>query len=295
MINSRHMVRGRESAASAARVAGRAPARAAHPGPLRELHDRIGNRGLLGLARARTAGVLIQRDSRDPDAPRGPIIAPPAPGVKPPPPPVPTACPPFKWPPTGYKDPPIPAQYTKLDSDLVTKLADSYAEHDRDSTFLMDGFPGLDPRCPSAAWPQTLWAALDNFPKSRLALVEKVAKAAKVYTTLWNAIIRIRWSWNTSSQGFKFKASDASALETYLKGSPNWCRDTAVSEWWYHGSQDCWREVGKAGKPGLHVCLFANQVPDIHIDPTQIAEGREPDGTCDIDWSEWVGHAKDQI
>ena len=54
--------------------------------------------------------------------------------------------------------------------------------------------------------------------------------------------------------------------------------------------------VGRSGKPGLHVCLGAGKPPDIHIDPHQIAEGKEDDedGSCNIDWIAWGAHALDQ-
>ena len=35
--------------------------------------------------------------------------------------------------------------------------------------------------------------------------------------------------------------------------------------------------------------------PNIHIDPHQIAEARDPDGKCKIDWITWGVHAKDVV
>ena len=215
----------------------------------------------------------------------------PAPGVSPPSPPLPAPCANKDWPPPGWLTP-TPPKYANLDPGLVKKMQDSYRAHITDRFALAEGFAGTDPAC-STYWPQTFWEAVDKIPKTNLDLIQQVSARAMLYPTLWNNIQIIRWSWSTSSLGFKFTGSE-STLRDFLQKSPNFCRDNAATEWWYHNNQDCWREVGRVNLPGLHVCLGGGFPPDIHIDPHQIAEGKEEDGKCNIHWGAWVGHARDQ-
>lgn len=233
--------------------------------------------------------------SRQTNAPPTPA---PAPGVSPPPPPLPEpelspGCPSGDWPPPGWLTA-TPGKYSSsFDASLVAKMQESYKEHKKDKMALADGFAGTDPRCP-AYWPKTFWDAVDKIPRTYLAIMVEVSKRAMLYPTLWGKIERIRNVWNTSSQGFKFHTASEADVKTFLKGSPSFCRDNPLTEEIFHGGQDCWREVGRAGKPGLHVCLAAGQPPDIHLDPNQIAEGKDDDGSCNIDWIAWGAHVLDQ-
>ena len=217
----------------------------------------------------------------------------PAPGVTPPTPPPPPPCPDRTWPPVGWM-PAAPAKYSKLPADLVSKLGDSYKAHDTDKASLVNGFAGTDPQCP-AYWPRTLWSALDNVGTGLMDVVERVSTRARLYPGLWNKINHIRGAWSTSSLGYKFFTSSENDVRSFLEGDPNFCRDYAISEWWYHENQDCWREVGRVNVEGLHVCLGHGYSPDIHLDPHQIAEGKEEDGSCNIAWGAWLSHAKDVL
>jgi hypothetical protein len=214
----------------------------------------------------------------------------PAPGVQPPSPPVPLPMI-LNWPPENYlRDP--PPEYSSYSPTLISKLSSSYAEHNMDRSLLANSFWGTTPTNAST-WPQTLWAALDNIGQANKSSLLEVTNRAILYPGIWQKIDRIRNIWTDSSRGFKFKSYDEPGLRSYLDGSPYFCRDSAISEFWYHGSQDCWREVGRVGMPGLHICLGNNLFPDIHIDGHQIAEGKEDDGSCNIDWSAWGSHIKD--
>jgi len=227
-----------------------------------------------------------------------PGVSPPAPAppttppVKQPPEALSPGCPSGAWPPDGWLTA-TPGKHAQLDTGLVKKMQDSYKEHNKDKHSLAEGFAGTDPQCP-AYWPKTFWDAVDKIPKANLDVIQQVSKRAMLYSDLWSKIERIRFSWSTSSQGYKFHTSSEADISTFLAKSPSFCKDNALTEGIYHGRQMCWREVGRVNQPGLHVCLGAGQPPDIHLDPHQIAEGKEADGSCNIDVLSWVSHAVDQ-
>jgi len=94
--------------------------------------------------------------------------------VSPPIPPPPAPCPKTTWPPAGWmKKPTKPSyNYTHFSSHpSLTKLKDSYREHDKDKSYLANGFYGRNPKCP-AYWPKTLWEALDIAGRTNLDVID---------------------------------------------------------------------------------------------------------------------------
>ena len=97
-----------------------------------------------------------------------------------------------------------------------------------------------------------------------------------------------------SNKGFKFKAKDEDGLRKKLEENDSFCRDSRQwSECMFHECQYCWREVGRVGQEGLHICLDNQKYPDMHIDFHQIAKGKDENGNCDWSIVGWLEHMAD--
>ncbi len=214
-----------------------------------------------------------------------------------PPPPTHGKC---QWPPQNPTPIPVPQQYSSINPILLSKLRTSYIAHqgsDAGADFLANGFwrSDIDP-ANNCTWPQTLWEALDIMGPDDLDTIDRVRNRAELYNFLWQSIQRIRNAWTLSSSlGFQFLTPDENSLEDAIKRSDDFCRDIEWAECLYHNCQRCYREVGRVNIEGLHVCFGNGLYPNIHIDPHQIAEGKEQNGICNIDWIAWGKHASDVV
>ena len=219
-----------------------------------------------------------------------------------PPPKAPTpSCPPSIWPPPGYRNPeptsPSFHRSRSFSKELRDKLAGSYAEHNKDKSYLANAFwSSRDPNCP-ATWPRTLWKALDIMGLKLLEDINTIYARASWYPYLAFSIHRVKNVWSKhSNYGLKFQCKDESFLEYMLDHTIDFCRDTWQTEAMYHGGQKCWREVGQQNRPGLHVCLGAGLDPDIHMDRHQFAKAKDPStGKCLIDPAAWLAHTADVL
>jgi hypothetical protein len=226
-----------------------------------------------------------------------PPSPPSTPPVQPPPTPTPGKC---HWPPQNPTLTPVPQKYSSIDPILLSKLKASYIAHRGGGStpgndFLANGFWGCDP-ADKCSWPQTLWEALDKMGPDALDTINRVCDSTKLYSFLWPNIERIRDVWTLSSSfGFEFFTTDETSLEEAIKRCNDFCRDDPWAECEYHHCQRCYREVGRLNVEGLHVCFGKGLYPNIHIDPHQIAERKEQNGMCKIDWIAWGRHAIDVV
>lgn len=179
------------------------------------------------------------------------------------------------WPPPNPFPLPVPPAFAGIDKDILDILKTSFLEHDPGNKFLDNCFWGADPN-DATTWPQTLWEALK---KGHMPVVQKsvinTLTHAKKYSFLFSKIKRIKNFWETPTDaGFKMDTlGQDMVLSKDLDASLSFGRDTPFTEHFVHKGQDCWREMGCFGNPGLHVCLFNNLDAEIHLDfhqPTAI-------------------------
>ena len=188
--------------------------------------------------------------------------------------------------------PAIPAgsPYTALPRPLLETLWRSYSRR-------IAGVGSSEKNLDNAFWagkPKDFWEALD-----RLVLGGAMAVIKEIYdrwspTIYWGHLLEVRNAWAGGSLGFDFHAVDLAALRGQLTSSPRFCEDGDMTGGLYHwsrGETPCWRELVSCA-PGLHFCLGSSP-PSIHIDPTQVVEARESDGSCNYDMGCVYAHFKD--
>jgi hypothetical protein len=172
------------------------------------------------------------------------------------------------WPPVDPFPLPEPPECAGIDKDILTILKASYVDHDPNNKYLDNCFWGANPY-DAATWPQTLWEALK---KARMPVVQKAVintlTHARKYPFLFSQVKRIKNFWETATDaGFNMDTlGQDMVLAKDLDASLSFGRDTPFTEHFEHHGQDCWREMGCFGNPGLHVCLFNNRAAEIHLD-----------------------------
>jgi hypothetical protein len=188
--------------------------------------------------------------------------------------------------------PAVPAgsPYGALPRPLLETLWRSYSRR-------IAGVGSSDKNLDNAFWagtPKDFWEALD-----RLVLGGAMAVIKEIYdrwspTIYWGHLLEVRNAWGGGSLGFDFHAVDPAALRGQLTSSPRFCEDVDLTGGLYHwsrGETPCWRELVSCA-PGLHFCLGSSP-PSVHIDPTQVVEARESDGSCNYDMGCVYAHFKD--
>lgn len=189
--------------------------------------------------------------------------------------------------------PAIPAgsPHAALPRPLLEALWRSYARR-------VVGVAGADKNLDNAFWggrPKDFWDALDRLARDgALPIIREIYSRWTAAGVFWGHLVDLRNTWGGGSRGFDFRPVSVPALADQLRSSTRFCQDI----WWtgglYHfkrGETPCWRENVSCA-PGLHFCLGSSP-PSVHIDPTQVIEKREADGTCNYDLGCVYGHFKD--
>lgn len=188
--------------------------------------------------------------------------------------------------------PAIPAgsPYTALPRPLLETLWRSYSRR-------IAGVGSSDKNIDNAFWagtPKDFWEALDRLVSGGAMAVIKEIYDRWSPTIYWGHLLEIRNAWRGGSLGFDFHPVDLAALRGQLTSSSRFCEDVDMTGGLFHwsrGETPCWRELVSCA-PGLHFCLGSSP-PSIHIDPTQVVEARESDGSCNYDLGCVYGHFKD--
>jgi hypothetical protein len=144
--------------------------------------------------------------------------------------------------------------------DLLETLCRSYVSHSPKLTSLPEAFE----------WGSEVEPADfdDALTKAHAEFVKTVYDRAAAITGLWAFVHLIFNAWKTDNQGFVFSVKDVAdrrSLPTFLDGSPRFCRDVPLMQFFHEGGErwgsrilvpthQCWREVVK-GSPGLHICI----------------------------------------
>ena len=200
------------------------------------------------------------------------------------------------WPPAN-PTPPSTSWPAKVLSGTLLKevVLKSYLKHNMNRSYLNNAFSGGPDPKDSRTWPQTLWKAVDRIGKKLfMKAIFKVSTRLQSYPSLWKNVKRIKHCWDTTSYGYAFSTlGRTKKLQSELEKSPKFCRDFPLSEYIYHDSQDCYREITPGGSEGLHVCLGKGMSPNIHIDSTQPAVGKNLFGYCKYSLSALWDHGKD--
>ena len=194
-------------------------------------------------------------------------------------------------PPAGGVTAPSSPAAVSLPAQLLETLWRSYTRR-------MIGMPGSRKNLDNAFWggpPADFSAALNELAKQgALATINEIYSRWTGASLTWS-VRDIQNTWGGGAPGMNFITTNLSGLRSELE-SPKapFCRDGDLSggAWhWWHDETPCWRET-ISGKRGLHFCL-GSAIPSVHIDPTQVVEKREDDGSCNYDMGEVYQHYKD--
>jgi hypothetical protein len=206
----------------------------------------------------------------------------------------------------------IPAgnPYDLIPRDTMTLLQRSYRERNSMNMNLVDAFEaGKSEACPQSK--VSFKVALDRLMKSSSfqVLGEMRSKCEAAAPGIWP---KIRWlhevyNWG-SSRGIWccIPSEDAISIRQQLKSSPRFCSDMAIGQSTHQkGSHhidaatpsQCYRELGKVGEAGLHICIKIGSSEfgewhNIHIDPHQIGAAKGKKCSC---WYAKTKHHFDDV
>jgi hypothetical protein len=217
------------------------------------------------------------------------------------------APPPGPLPPPGVCVPlddtiPAGAPYDSIPAETMVILQRSYRERDGKNMNLVDAF---DNKKPDESCPQskvTFRQALDRLMATKpfYVLEEMRSRCASTVPGLWK---KIKWlhqvyDWDTSRGIWVCMYPDqVLPLRVQLRASLSFCADMFVGHSTHQKGNEymktttpsqCYRELGKLGQAGLHICFMVTSVKNsefgewhnIHVDPHQIAGARTLQCSC---------------
>ncbi|HEV2387308.1 MAG TPA: DUF4157 domain-containing protein [Candidatus Acidoferrales bacterium] len=193
--------------------------------------------------------------------------------------------------PTAMPAIPVGSPYSGLPSPLLETLWRSYSRR-------AAGMSGSAKNIDNAFWgspPKDFWEALDRLARGgALTVIQQIYGRWTSSRIFWGHLAEICAIWGGTTVGFDFNVVSVPGLSDQLAHSAQYCQDVPLTGGLYHfnrGETPCWRERVSCA-PGLHFCLGRSPA-SIHIDPTQVVEKRESDGTCNYDLGCVYGHFKD--
>ncbi len=190
----------------------------------------------------------------------------------------------------GLPSAPAKSKHAGWPTKLIETVYFSWADR-------LAGMPGSRKNIDNAFWgrrPTDVWDALDAMGSAD-AVIKAVYDMWIASGISWSHVRSIRHIWSGSSMGFDFNSSSISKLRAEIEASTSFCKDKNGGDLYHdyvEGTAPCWRQTVTANTPGLHFCLGGG-VPTVHIDPHQVVEQREADGTCNYDMSAVRQHFKD--
>lgn len=207
------------------------------------------------------------------------------------------------------KDDTIPngATYTSIPSASMILLQRSYRERNAMNMNIYQAFDGeKNEPCPQSkvSFKEALDRLMTNCPFR--VLEEMRLKSEVAVPGLWG---KIRWiheiyDWGTSRGIWCcIESSESMNIRAQLKNSPRFCSDMTVGQSTHQKgpggapiASQCYRELGKVGEAGLHICIKTGSSEfgewhNIHIDPHQI--GADKGRKCACWYAKTKGHFDD--
>jgi hypothetical protein len=140
----------------------------------------------------------------------------------------------------------------------------------------------------------TLKVALHEQSNGSIAVMSRIgAMISATAPWLWDHVAKIGGNgWVTDNFGMGFTWKDGAALARQLRWDVEFCKDNPHTAQKYHGTTDAFRQIGtRAGTATMHIITSGRT--EVHIDAHQPVEGKETNGSCNYDLTEWMGHIID--